>query len=347
MAILPADQPPRTLVDQIPGFLSLYDDGSVERTGSLTTFIPACQRFVNGVATKDVLVDSQTQVMARIFLPEVVASDSDKTSKKLPIVLHFHGGGFCVGSAFSDPFHSFCSRMAVKSQSIWVSVEYRLAPEHRLPAAYEDSLAALTWLRSQACKLGNETAIEEWISDMGDFSTCFVVGESAGGTIVHYMATLAAGKDWNPVKIRGLMIIHAGLFNDIPVAKPTTEKLLTEDQIAAFLRLSSPLGAQQRHPLANPSHVDAPNFSQMDLPAMLLAVAENDLLCDKGLEYCEALKKAGKDVDLFVSEGKGHCFHLSDPLCEEADVLERRLIVFMERFYIPGEVETLGSAKAS
>ncbi|MCO5580870.1 hypothetical protein L7F22_034742 [Adiantum nelumboides] len=136
----------REIIDEVYGYITIYNDGTIERPPFPGGYLPASSSFVNGIATKDVIINTQSGMWARLFLPECVAS----SQRRAPVVLHFHGGGLCAGSPAAASFHKFCSRMAIKSESVWVSIDYRLAPEYRLPAAYDDGLTAFMWLCSQS-----------------------------------------------------------------------------------------------------------------------------------------------------------------------------------------------------
>ena len=79
-------------------------------------------------------------------------------------------------SAASSMFHDFCVQMADSAQAIVASVEYRLAPEHRLPAGYGDGAEALRWIGN--CE-------DEWLRQYADYSKCYLMGNSAGATIAY------------------------------------------------------------------------------------------------------------------------------------------------------------------
>ncbi|EXB80093.1 Carboxylesterase 1 [Morus notabilis] len=72
-------------------------------------------------------------------------------SKKLPLIVYYHGGGFIFLITASSINHDFCSKMAANLTAAVVSVDYRLAPMHRLPAAYDDAVEALTTMRWRRC----------------------------------------------------------------------------------------------------------------------------------------------------------------------------------------------------
>lgn len=129
----------------------------------------------DGVATKDIHIDPLTPLSIRIFLPDTALSSSnskskvgvsplkqengvyggylppaDKNCRKLPVILQFHGGGFVSGSNDSAANDLFCRRIAKLCDAVVVAVGYRLAPENRFPAAFEDGVKVLNWLGKQA-----------------------------------------------------------------------------------------------------------------------------------------------------------------------------------------------------
>ncbi|KAJ4717213.1 Alpha/beta hydrolase-3 [Melia azedarach] len=149
------------------------------------------------VLSKDVPINQLNNTWVRIFLPRQVLDSSFTT--KLPLLVHFHGGGFIILSAATKIFHDFCSNIAAKLPAVIVSLDYRLAPEHRLPAAYEDAMEVLHWIK---------TAKDEWLQKYVNFSYCFLMGESAGGNIAYHTGLRAAAEVENllPLKIRGLIL---------------------------------------------------------------------------------------------------------------------------------------------
>nr|TKW34870.1 hypothetical protein SEVIR_2G334900v2 [Setaria viridis] len=128
------------IVDNMHPFLRTYKDGRVERLVRYT-FVPASEDpgATGGVATRDVVVEPATGVSVRLFLSVGAVA----TGRRLPLVVYFHGGAFCTGSAFSEPFHRYAASLSARAGALVVSVEHRLAPEHPIPAAYEDAWVAL------------------------------------------------------------------------------------------------------------------------------------------------------------------------------------------------------------
>ncbi|KAK9942171.1 hypothetical protein M0R45_007852 [Rubus argutus] len=127
------------IIHEFPPFFKVYKDGTIERYMTGHDHVPAGLDPTNRSPNKDVVVSPETGVKARIFIPKINGG-----GQKLPLLVHYHGGGFCLGSAFGEKFGNFLSSLVLKAKVIAVSVEYRLAPEHPLPIAYHDSLARVT-----------------------------------------------------------------------------------------------------------------------------------------------------------------------------------------------------------
>jgi acetyl esterase/lipase len=102
-----------------------------------------------GVTCKDVAIDADAGLAARLYLPDGVPS-----SKRLPVLVYFHGGSFVVHSAFSGVHNRFLNALVAAAGVVAVSVDYRLTPEHPLPAAYDDAWAALRWTLASCASLG-------------------------------------------------------------------------------------------------------------------------------------------------------------------------------------------------
>lgn len=131
------------------------------------------QNLVPGVTTRDLTITGATgDLRARIYTPQ-------HAGLNLPVVLYFHGGGWVIADL--DVYDAGARGLAAHSQAIVVSVDYRQAPEHRFPAAWDDALAAYRWLIHNAEFIG------------GDPHRLALAGESAGGNLA--MATAIAARD--------------------------------------------------------------------------------------------------------------------------------------------------------
>ncbi|XP_054816254.1 probable carboxylesterase 6 [Prosopis cineraria] len=316
--------PPRKLVDQVGCWLRLYDDCSVDRTWTgppnfklLTEPVPPHPEFLDGVATQDVVIDSVSGQRVRIYLRETKSHD------KLPILLHFHGGGFCISQADWFMYHQFYSRLTGTARVICVSVYLRLAPENRLPAAIDDAFSGLIWLQSVAKREKNPP--ECLVS--ADFNRIFLIGDSTGGNLVHEVAVRAGKHDLTPLRVAGGIEVHPGFVRSrrskSELENPQSP-ILSLDMIDKMLILGLPVGSNKDHPITCPMGEAAPSLKDVEVPPLLVCLAEKDLMVDTEMEYCEAMKKAKKEVEVFVSKDMGHAFYLNSVAVEtDADTAEQ------------------------
>ncbi|KAK3195746.1 hypothetical protein Dsin_027056 [Dipteronia sinensis] len=262
-----------------------------------------------GVQSKDVVISLETGVKARIFIPKINGLD-----RKLPVFIHYHGGGFCAGSALGMRAKNVLTSLVSKANIMAISIEYRLAPEHPLPIAYEDSWAGLQWVATHSNGLGPEP----WLNDHADVGRVFLGGESAGANIAHFVAVrtgtigLAAG-----LKIQGLLVVHPFFGGKEPA------------KMYKFLYPGS-TGCDD-DPKLNPE-VD-PNLKSMVGDRLLVCVAEKDWLRNRGLAYYETLNKSGwnGDVELYETIGEDHCFHMFNFKSENVGSLIDKIVHFINQ----------------
>ncbi|KHN30460.1 Putative carboxylesterase 2 [Glycine soja] len=140
----------KEIVKELLPLIRVYKDGSVERLLSSENVAASPEDPQTGVSSKDIVIADNPYVSARIFLPK-----SHHTNNKLPIFLYFHGGAFCVESAFSFFVHRYLNILASEANIIAISVDFRLLPHHPIPAAYEDGWTTLQWIASHANNTNN------------------------------------------------------------------------------------------------------------------------------------------------------------------------------------------------
>ncbi|KAJ4977947.1 hypothetical protein NE237_008727 [Protea cynaroides] len=305
--------------------LTVYKDGRVERH-IFTDFIPASVDFKTGVSSKDVVISPDSGVSARIFLPDLT-----HTNQKLPLLIYFHGGGFCVGSPFSSVYHHHLNSIVAESNVVAISVDYRLVPEHPIPACYDDSWAALQWALSHSAAQ-KEEAEEPWLTNHVDFNRVFLAGDSAGANIAHNMAMrMRAEPD---VKLLGVALIHPYFWGSEPIGSeakaPNESQKEAADRVWPFACPSNP---DCDDPRINPMAANAPSLVELGCIRVLVFVAAEDVLKDRGWLYCEALGRSGwmGTVEIRETEEEGHCFHLDKPESMKASELVTCLAAFLNR----------------
>ncbi|KAL6861242.1 hypothetical protein ACP4OV_016942 [Aristida adscensionis] len=326
-AAIPMD-PDGEVLHDFPPFVRQYKNGKVVRFGAGDTVPAGTDPSCTGVSSRDVVINPSTGLWARVYLPPLAAAGrcGDGKPTKLPVVVYYHGGGFVKGSAAHRPTHLYLNILAADASVLVVSVEYRLAPEHPLPAAYEDSWEGLTWVASHAAATGPG---EPWLAEHGDLSRVFLAGVSSGGTIAHNMAVRAGGGGLG-VPIRGMLVVHPYFNGEAPVgvSMDAARKALVD----AFWRFLCPGTPGSDDPLCNPfAEAGGGGAARVAAGRVLVCVAEKDVLRDRGVWYYEGLRSSGYpgEVELHESAGEGHVFHFDDPGCEKAQLLHARVLSFL------------------
>ncbi|KAJ3669941.1 hypothetical protein LUZ60_010265 [Juncus effusus] len=321
----PSFSPPTPhIVDDCRGVLSVYSDGTIVR--SVNPSFPVPVREDGSVEWKDMLFDPKNDLSLRVYKPRGLAS-------KLPIFFYFHGGGFCIGSRTWPNCQNYCLRLASELPAIVIAPDYRLAPEHRLPAGIEDSITSLLWLKSQVVCRDSDP----WLSELSDFTNVVISGDSAGGTIAHQLAIRFGSSfgraELEPVQIKGyvqLMPFFGGIERTKSEEECPKEAFLNLELNDRYWRLSLPHGATFDHPLVNPFGPDSPALDLIEFEKTLAVVGEHDLLRDRAVEYARRLKELGKPVEIVEFKGQQHGFFTIDPWSEASAELMRILKEFVE-----------------
>ncbi|KAF3573169.1 hypothetical protein F2Q69_00058552 [Brassica cretica] len=211
------------------------------------------------------------------------------------------------------------------SLSITVQTVYkrlRLAPEHPLPTAYEDS-----WNALQGVQAGNEP----WINDYADFNQFFLAGDSAGANISHHLAFRAKQSD-HTVKIKGIGMIHPYFWGTQPVGSEVTDEA-RKQMVDGWWRFVCPSDKGSDDPWINPFADGSPNLEGLECERVIITVAERDILRERGKMYYEKLVNSNwrGNVEIMETKGKDHVFHIFEPNCDEAKEMVRRLALFINQ----------------
>jgi len=246
-------------------------------------------------AVKDTELATATGTLrARVYRP-------DTTGDLLPIVAYFHGGGWVIMGI--ETHDGICRRLANASGALVVSVEYRLAPEDRFPAALDDCDAATRWLAEHGRDLG------------GDPTRIAVAGDSAGGNLAAAVALRA--------RTRGPALRAQALVYPVCDSACATESyrangesyLLTADTMAWFWDCYLGPDGDPGDPFASPLHAD----DLAGLPPAMVITAEYDPLRDEGEAYAHRLDQSGVPVTAHRFDGVIHGFIGMEALVPEAD----------------------------
>lgn len=217
---------------------------------------------------------------ARLYAP---------SHERLPVLLYLHGGGFTIGDL--ETHDSLCRQLALRSGAAVLALDYRLAPEHRFPAAVDDAWAALAWLHEHAASLGL------------DGNRLAVGGDSAGGTLAATTAFFARDRG---LPLKGQLLITPGTASQpgTPSHKLFANGFLLDAASIEWF-FGHYLDRAQRHdwrfaPLEAEDH--------SGLAPACLVLAECDPLVDEGIAYADTLRAAGVPVQLELYRGVTHDF---------------------------------------
>ncbi|CAL0333225.1 unnamed protein product [Lupinus luteus] len=263
----------------------------------------------NLVLSKDLTINQSKGTWARIYLPRKALDQNSK----LPLIVFFHGGGFIFLSAASTIFHEFCFNMAKDVVAVIASIEYRLAPEHRLPAAYDDAVEALHWIRTNQG--------DSWLTKHVDYSNVFLMGSSAGGNIAYNAGLRIAARDEQVQKIiKGLILVQAFFGgthrtgSEIRLANSPYLSLCTNDML---WKLSLPVGVNRDHEYCNPMVRDGLEGLEKIKRLkwwVLVTGCSGDPLVDRQIELVKLMKKKRVRVVGHFTRGDYHGVQDKEPL---------------------------------
>jgi acetyl esterase/lipase len=226
-----------------------------------------------------------------------------------PLILNFHGGGFVFGELRLADW--MCSSVAVTVGAVVVSVDYRLAPRHRFPAAVDDCYAALVWAAENAAGLGAGPGGGASRTGPAGPPPIGVMGESAGGNLAAVMCLLA--RDRGGPKISHQTLLYPPTDMTRMPQKAAKALIIPEADMLAYRRLY--LGdADPADPRVSP--LLAADHS--GLPPALIQVGEHDPLRVDGTRYAAALRSAGVPVRFTEYVGMPHGYLNFPGICRGA-----------------------------
>ncbi|CAO2202226.1 unnamed protein product [Urochloa humidicola] len=315
-------------------FLVLYKSGRVRRFMGTDT-VPASTDPATGVASRDVILDATSGLAVRLYLPPPLSTTNRSTAyvagagpaERVPLVVFYHGGAFVTESAFSPTYHRYLNALASRARVLAVSVEYRLAPEHRLPAAYNDAWAALRWALANAESSGPDP----WLSRHADLTRLFLAGDSAGGNIVHNMA-MRAGREGlhGGATIRGLALLDPYFWGKRPVPSETEdgETRRWKERTWSFV-CGGRYGVDD--PVINPVAMPPEEWRRLAAGRVLVTVAGKDMLAARGRAYVRALRASGwrGEAELYETPGEYHVYFLDKPDSEKAAMEMEAVVDFI------------------
>ena len=239
--------------------------------------------MVPGVTSADRSIRGAAgNIPARIYTPEGAGP--------FPVIVYYHGGGWVIGN--KDVYDGGARGLAKAANAVVVSIDYRLAPEHKFPAQHDDALAAYRWA------LANAGSIK------GDAKRVALAGESAGGNLA--VATAVGARDAKLQKPMAVIAVYPIAQSDTTTASYVTyanAKPLNRAMMGWFAGHTTRTPADLQDPRINLVKADL-----RDLPPVTIINAQIDPLLDDGAQLEQALKAAGNQVERKVYDGVTHEF---------------------------------------
>ena len=276
---MPLDPTVKAFLDQMKaaGMPKLQDVGAVVAREQMIALMQMVgPRDVPVGKTENLTVPSAAgDIPARVYTP--VASGGEA----MPALIYFHGGGFVIGSV--DVIDGLCRIMANEGGLRVISVDYRLAPEHKFPAALDDAFAVVSWVAQNAAEVGV------------DANRIAVGGDSAGGALAAEVTQLAKAK--GGINLAAQML----LFPVVQVGEETSSMrefavgyFLERETLDWFYASYLPADADRTDPRISP--LRAKDLS--GLPPAFVMLGGYDPLHDEGMQYADKLRAAGVTVQV-------------------------------------------------
>ena len=235
------------------------------------------------------------ELPARLYHPRDAAGTP-------PLLVYFHGGGWTIGDL--DTHDVLCRQLCAGSGAAVLSVDYRMGPEQRFPAAVDDCVAATRWAQAHGAELGIDAA------------RVAVGGDSAGGNLAAVVALVLRDADAPPLRLQ-LLIYPATDMRCLAPSHTTNGQgyLLTADSLAYYrghyLADRSEWTDWRASPLLAADHAR--------LPPALVLTAGFDPLRDEGRQYADALSSAGTPAQYVCFERQVHGFITMSRVIDEAN----------------------------
>jgi acetyl esterase len=235
------------------------------------------------------------EVPIRVYRPSV-------EREVRPGVVYFHGGGWVICDL--DTHDGACRRLANELGAVVVSVDYRLAPEHRWPAAAEDAYSATRWVASHADELGVDT------------ERLAVAGDSAGGNLSAVVAQMARDRGGPDLAFQLLV------YPVIDVSATRVGYPSQRENAEGYFLTTAQMEWYRDQYLGDDAHGEEPYVSPIKaaslaaLPPACVVTAEMDPLRDEGEAYARALEAAGGSVVLYRAPGMFHGFFNMDAVLD-------------------------------
>lgn len=249
------------------------------------------------------------KVRALVYHPK------SKTGDPLPVIIYIHGGGWSLSKP--EEADLLTRKLALTSQIVVISVDYRLAPENPYPAGLDDCVAAYEWARANAKQ--KLKANPEHVA---------IGGDSSGGNLA--LSVCLRIKDEGkkmPDAVLALCPLTDFVFEKFPsTLKFGPNGLIYDLAFVSLVRSVYSPYTKWQHPYVSPMYGNLKNF-----PPTFMLIAGQDLLLDDNKQFAEKLKEAGNDVEVLIHEEMPHAYYYFLGLSKEEELAYQAFNKFLQR----------------
>ncbi len=310
---MPLDPEARAVIDQAPQAPPAPLEPAALRVAFTATWQPPNNMMPVANTYERTIPGAESELRAKVYQPE--------GDGPFPVLIWFHGGGWVIGSL--DENEATCRVLCNEVGAAVLAVDYRLAPEHRFPAAAEDAYAALCWVAEHGDEIG------------ADPQRISISGESAGGNLAT-VASMMARDRGGPMPLLQLLVSPV-------TAPPGDRKSYVDYAEGYFFSRASMEWFFQHYPrdeadLRNPYLMPLLAEDLSGLPPALVMTAEYEVLRDEGEEYAHRLLDAGVPCELVRYPGQIHGFFalLTEQLSVSAVAHQRAAAALRKAFLTEG-----------
>ncbi|GMY09412.1 probable carboxylesterase 9 [Fagus crenata] len=247
------------------------------------------------VLSKDFTLNAKKKTCIRVYMPTTKLTSNDGDTR-IPIIFFYPRTGWIQLNWDSIFTNLHCSKLALEVPAIVVDVEYRLAPENRIPAQYEDAMDTILWVREHALDPNGE----QWIRDYGDISSCYQYGCSSGGNIAFFVALKATEMELQPLRIAG-NIMNQPMFGGMQ--RTNSELMNPMNQVLPLCaldlvwELSLPEGEDRDHWYCNPMVEGSHTSAISKIGSCLVIGFCGGPMIDRQQDFAQMLVRHGVQID--------------------------------------------------
>ena len=241
---------------------------------------------LHSIEDKKIAMRDGAKITIRIYKP--------KTNEMLPVIIYYHGGGWVINDINTS--HESCIELAAKTRRIVVSVDYRLAPEHKFPVPVHDAFDAFLWVKAN-------------LQQIGAIDNVSVAGDSAGANLATVVTLLAKQKQLTITSQILLYPVTELSYNTVSYFTFGSGFGLDRDVMQWFGTHYLSEASETVHPYVSPLLADVSN-----VPRALVVAAEHDVLRDEAIAYAKKLDANGVEVDLHIASGLVHSYFTNNDI---------------------------------